>query len=727
MVIRRLALSALLLSMLGCQVAAVPGGVRYACSTDADCTVGTCAADGFCSEASASGGGASGGGSAGGGSAAGGGSVVAGGGSGSGGGSEAGGGSASGGGSAAGGGTACATRCPTVGGCGVVNNCDGGAPIVCGSCSAPLSCGAHVPNVCGEPEVCTPEGWCWENPRPQGHSLEAVYAAGPNAYWAVGERGTILRWNGVRWSLEAAPTSDDLTAVHGVGTSVWAVGENGVVVSTGGDGGWVLDGRVSGSPRLRAVYVGGDGTVVAGGENATLVRRVGPGAYLAAVIPTATNRPVVQLTGNKQGRVVGITDRHLLVGDTQSNTWLVQPSDAGTLTSLWLGPDDVAWAAGGNALLSQSGAQAYVAKKPSGLNTGTVLQGTGYDDLFAIGGNRKVYRPASPALDAWFEATAVGTVPGVTAAAPLEKARFQLVGTMGALFELSLVGGGNLVPQRGGTTTDVNDVVGSDPSSLLAVGDVGEWLSRGFANGRPVWTPQRCTEAVTDFQRAWKDPRGFVWGTQAGNFVARINPANSGCTRYFHFSGYWGVSGLPDGGGLLLAGTDRVAYWPLDGGLSDSPHVITPDERYWDVWTDDGKRGWAVGDDFLVRLLPDGGQAFELESPADVYSIHGMTLADGGVVLLGTGEKGYVYVSSGDGQWKVMTIGSAANFDRGVWADPSTAWLISDVGEVFVTRNGGAMWSQVPLRHAKLHSVLALPDAGVWVVGPTAAILRHAP
>jgi hypothetical protein len=40
--------------------------------------------------------------------------------------------------------------------------------------------------------ICSADGWCWENPLPQGLNLEAVWGLDTNNVWAVGELGTVL-------------------------------------------------------------------------------------------------------------------------------------------------------------------------------------------------------------------------------------------------------------------------------------------------------------------------------------------------------------------------------------------------------------------------------------------------------------------------------------------------------------------------------------------------------
>jgi hypothetical protein len=82
-----------------------------------------------------------------------------------------------------------------------------------------------------EAGACPIEGWCWVNPLPQGNSLHGVWASGPTDAWAVGAAGTIVHWDGAKWSLSTSGTTATLLAVWGSSAGdVWAVGVGGAIV-----------------------------------------------------------------------------------------------------------------------------------------------------------------------------------------------------------------------------------------------------------------------------------------------------------------------------------------------------------------------------------------------------------------------------------------------------------------------------------------------------------------
>ncbi len=77
-------------------------------------------------------------------------------------------------------------------------------------------------------DICYRSGLCWDRPRPQGEQLNAVWAAGANDVWAVGDRGTALHFDGAAWRRIPTGSGATLVAVWGASPkSVWMLGEEG--------------------------------------------------------------------------------------------------------------------------------------------------------------------------------------------------------------------------------------------------------------------------------------------------------------------------------------------------------------------------------------------------------------------------------------------------------------------------------------------------------------------
>ena len=84
---------------------------------------------------------------------------------------------------------------------------------------------------------CIEEGWCWENPLPNGNAPLALWGSATNDVWAAGDGGTILHFDGVSWKRSTAVQSDaKLNAIWGRDTNdVWVAGDGGTVLHWDGN------------------------------------------------------------------------------------------------------------------------------------------------------------------------------------------------------------------------------------------------------------------------------------------------------------------------------------------------------------------------------------------------------------------------------------------------------------------------------------------------------------
>jgi hypothetical protein len=70
--------------------------------------------------------------------------------------------------------------------------------------------------------------------------LRGVWMVSDTDGWAVGDTGTIVRWNGLAWAPETSPTTNPLNSVQALSsTDVWAVGDSGTILHRNGLG-WTL-------------------------------------------------------------------------------------------------------------------------------------------------------------------------------------------------------------------------------------------------------------------------------------------------------------------------------------------------------------------------------------------------------------------------------------------------------------------------------------------------------
>lgn len=79
------------------------------------------------------------------------------------------------------------------------------------------------------------DGWTWQHPLPQGNTLKGLWGNSSDYIVAVGELGTVVRYDGTSWSRMPSGTLYHLNAVWGSSrTNVLAVGEHGTILQFDG-------------------------------------------------------------------------------------------------------------------------------------------------------------------------------------------------------------------------------------------------------------------------------------------------------------------------------------------------------------------------------------------------------------------------------------------------------------------------------------------------------------
>jgi hypothetical protein len=83
---------------------------------------------------------------------------------------------------------------------------------------------------------CQPSGASWQEVKSgTENGLTAIFGFNANDVWAVGDRGTALRWNGSQWSPVSTNSTRNLKSVWGASANdVWLVGESGAVLRWNG-------------------------------------------------------------------------------------------------------------------------------------------------------------------------------------------------------------------------------------------------------------------------------------------------------------------------------------------------------------------------------------------------------------------------------------------------------------------------------------------------------------
>lgn len=118
------------------------------------------------------------------------------------------------------------------------------------------------------------KGWVWELPTPQGNTLNATWGADSTSVYAVGDNGTIMKFDGLEWTIQN-PTTAQLNGLWGSSTSdIYAVGgeanssSSHIVLHFDGTDWQELE--IGADQRLYAVWGTGENNIYIGGWNGRL-------------------------------------------------------------------------------------------------------------------------------------------------------------------------------------------------------------------------------------------------------------------------------------------------------------------------------------------------------------------------------------------------------------------------------------------------------------------------
>ena len=312
--------------------------------------------------------------------------------------------------------------------------------------------------------LCFEDGWCWINPLPQGNTINGVWGQGPSSVFAVGNGGTILRFDGTQWTQMASNTRKHLHAVWASGPSdAWAVGEAGTLMLYDGSTWKAFSSNTT--VTLRGVWGSSGTNVFVVGDGGLLLR------FPGGKVTTNTTQGLNGVWGSNATDVYvvgsGGTVLHL-----EGTTWTAEkPKTTVGLRAVWgSGPSQV-FAVGNTGTISRRLAGAWQAM-PAG-SSGADLRavwGSGPSDVLASGDGGDLLR---------FD--------GKTWSADTSKTKADLyaVWTGAGAATLAMGQGGVMLQRQGGawkelssafTRKDLGNIWGSGPSDIYIVGEQGTLL-----------------------------------------------------------------------------------------------------------------------------------------------------------------------------------------------------------------------------------------------------------
>lgn len=586
----------------------------------------------------------------------------------------------------------------------------------------------------------------WARERGQlagGNDVNGVWGTSATNVFAVGDRGTILRWTGTRWSGMASPQTAHIGAVWGLNaTEVYAVGYGGFVLRYDGNRWETLRARVP-----------------AGNE------------YLFGIWGTSPSD--LWAVGLRLDEDSG--DRFKLLLHYDGATWQEVPTGtnpAGRYEGVWgTGPNDVYVAgqvypdAGApyGAVLHYDGS-AWTEVAATGAN-GTVIAvwGTG-SDVFAVGTEPN----AGTGLDDGVILRRSGSAWTRTALPRAGRDRL-LSSVWGTSATDVYVGAHDRVPDSDvvATTilrwngaawseTDVPGTSGANDVWVAPTGEafaVGQWggVMRGQGGG---WTVDAAaTEADAGMLYG-------VWGAGAEVFAVGAGDEGSGPAVILRSTGSGWSEMSGDARGLrAVSGTSATNVYAagtaLDGTGNDVPRMLRFNGTSWQaqtltwpgsnfgvafygeftsVWATPGGVAFAAGyapstsSGFVFRTTGNGTWSQLPAAPGTDREFLGVWGTSSDVFVVGRGPAGAIVVRY-NGAWAETVLPAVAGGDEpaafAVWGTAAdNVYAVGSNG--LLARWNGATWSTVPSGTTEtLRAVWGTGPADVYVSGDNGVLLHY--
>ncbi len=650
-------------------------------------------------------------------------------------------------------------------------------------CTPGQECGVQTANVCGLPKLCTADGWCWENPLPLGATLRGGFSLDARHTWFVGDRGTVLFWNGEHSSLVAVPAAPlaDFSAVSGTSSDDLVVVGPGPTLLHYDGAAWELEGALGGyTGPVFSVQALGNGVAVAGGAGVILRR--------SPAQPAATrwSADSIQAGVGEDVRAIVLPSPAGPVAATFAGTVLVPLSPTSTtwrqlvkldvqVEALW-GDATSLFAAGRQV----GGVEGALARRDADGGWTQYLD-AGLPELRAVGGFGSADVVLAGTTQLWhFQGEDDAGRPLASPVPSLGRDRFLSVAVSQAAPPLAMLGGelGQLAQWSdagvrafgSGSLREVNALCG--PAAGVVYGasvndgtatdyrvrslqrrlsSAGvEWVATDVS--APLLGNTELTSCFAQGSRAWLTGNG-------GKFLARnaatgaFEPADFGPNHAgAHFQGW----GLP--AGPTFFPSDALAIdFTRDAGLDDTAFTRValggaPNDvrALWGVaGTTAGADVFAVGRAGALwscnGTCPDPIKWSRQAAPSldSMTALHGERLADGGVLFVAVGDGGVVWRRTGTGNFAKVPTPAGQSFGgvsfSGVWVNRRSgeAWVVGNDAVSPGARGGWVLHGNTTAAYTRENLPLAgintvwgwADDAGtsVWVGGAGGAILRQGP
>ncbi len=575
--------------------------------------------------------------------------------------------------------------------------------------------------------------WKWVNPLPQGNGFNGAAAVGSEVY-AVGEAGTVVRYDGSSWSLMSFPWKSPLRGVWGSSASaLFVVGGDPDPISDGGiyryDGSsWSLT-EITGFDLYSVwgaaaddVYAGGDGGKVLYYNGYSWVDRSPPGL-------TYTVRGI---WGASSSDIYAVAGPYILKFTGSDWFTMTDLGPGGDLRGIWgTSLSDIFAVRPGGKAYHYNGSEWTVSTFGDGSSQYDLhgVWGTASNDVYVAGGfiDARVYRWDGAA---WADLSV-----------PYKRFLYAVAGAAG---RVHVFGDNGAIRSWDGSAWErvnrYNDdyrltgIWGSSASDVYATGGYDPWTPNEYGVGvsYPVlhfdgssWSSFTLPEMST---AVWgSGPSDVFVGGAAGSIFHYAGAGWSAMTQigYQSIKALWG-SGPSD---VFAAGDDSYPYYHISHYSGAEWAVMTrvPDSSFESLWGSSGTDVFAGA--VQGQIYHYDGTAWELMTDTSLYNAYLWGSSGSNVYAVG-GDHILHYDGS---SWSAVAPGVQYDNYAGIWgAAADDIYVVNQRtgsgDQVWgrVHRFDGSSWvdTGIPCENS-LGCVWGSSGTDVYVGGDYGALLRY--
>jgi photosystem II stability/assembly factor-like uncharacterized protein len=447
-------------------------------------------------------------------------------------------------------------------------------------------------------------------------TLYAIWGSGSTVY-AVGEKGLVLRSSdgGHNFAPVSVGVTSDLHAVWGSGATVFVAGDS-TVLLRGDAGSWTALTSPAMYGNWRALWGRSASDVWLAGDGNTVYHAADGKTFTSAGAAGATSS-VAYLTGDASNiYTLGETTYARFDGKSWvSHAVTPNPGVAYTFSGIWGAASNNVFVVGSDNLTSEylyQSADDFASipgdVAPASPPLGGALWGAG-QTAYAVGGATLVH--TVDGAKTW-QQSIHGDVVRHTAIWASDEQHMFVAGDGGHVWSSS-DGGVSWSPLATNTTKDLQNIVGRSDGTVIA---------GGGSDGSSVLVRSR------DFGAHWESPAG---GAPVCNGLALTNDALFAVDTYECYvwrstdlGDHWTMVNLPpantcaaistvwaSGSTVIGTSVNQPTWWSSDGGMSFKQSQLPAGTSISAVWGSDGSHIWGVGLSGTVLRSSDGGMTFQ--------------------------------------------------------------------------------------------------------------------